>query len=275
MSTEAKVATYYTRGQLEDKILQAVRKTAPDARRLTAKDFASVDEFHVGGLEATRELAAQMELRPGLHLLDIGSGIGGPARYFASEHGCKVTGVDLTEEFVGVAKSLTQAVKLDHLVEFRQTSALALPFQPKTFDGAYMIHVGMNLADKAGVCREVRRVLKPGGRFAIFDIVRAGDGKLRYPLPWALDEETSFVAPLKEYRDSLEGAGFQILQERSRRNFAIEFTEQAMAGIKHSGPPILGIQLLMGEKTPIMIGNVLAMFREGLLEPVELFASAI
>ncbi len=118
------------------------------------------DEFHVGGFEATQAVAAHMDLRPGLRLLDVGSGIGGPARYFAAEHGCHVTGIDITEEFVQVAKSLTRLVKLDHLVEFRQASALQLPFASETFDRAYMIHVGMNLADKAVVFGEVRRVLK-------------------------------------------------------------------------------------------------------------------
>jgi ubiquinone/menaquinone biosynthesis C-methylase UbiE len=124
------------------------------------------------GLEATRELASQMELRPGLRLLDVGSGIGGQARYFAAEHSCKLTGIDLTEEFVEVAKSLTDLVKLDGLTEFQQASALALPFEPKMFDGAYMIHVGMNISDKAVLCREVRRVLRPGGLFAVFEIMR-------------------------------------------------------------------------------------------------------
>jgi ubiquinone/menaquinone biosynthesis C-methylase UbiE len=183
MSTEARIASHYTRERLKEKILQAVVETARDPGHLTAGDFAAVDEFHVGGLEATQQLATQMELRPGLRLLDVGSGIGGPARYFAAEHNCKVTGIDLTEEFVEVAKSLTQLVKLDRLAEFQQASAFDLPFEPETFDDAYMIHVGMNIADKAGLCREVRRVLKPGGLFAVFDIMRTGDGAIRYPVP--------------------------------------------------------------------------------------------
>jgi len=155
-----------------------------DPDRLNPFDLAPADEFHVGGLDATRELAEQMELAPGLQILDVGSGIGGPARYFAAERQCKVTGVDLTEEFVQVARSLTRRTKLENLVEFVQASALNLTFNPETFDRAYMIHVGMNISDKAGVFREVRRVLKPGGKFAIFDYVRTKDGPITYPVPW-------------------------------------------------------------------------------------------
>src|SRR5260370_34620614 len=127
MSTEAKVAGHYGRGQLEERILAAVAREGKDPENLTCGDLAAVDEFHVGGLEATQELAKQMELRAGMRQLDVGSGIGGPARYFAGEHGCKVTGIDLTEEFVRVAGRLTRLTKLDEVAEFRQGSALEMP----------------------------------------------------------------------------------------------------------------------------------------------------
>ncbi len=275
MSTEAAVAGHYGRGRLEESILAAVAREGKDPEKLAAGDLAAADEFHVGGIEATQGLAKHMELRAGLRLLDVGSGIGGPARYFAAEHGCKVTGIDLTEEFVRVARSLTARTKLDGLVEFRQGSALELPFEPGTFDGAYMIHVGMNIADKAGIFREVRRVLKVGGLFTVFDIVRAKEGAIQYPVPWALSEETSFVGTTKDYRNALQDAGFQIAQERGRAPFAIEFTERVMARMAQGGPPALGLHLLMGEKTPMMIKNILAMMKEGVLEPVELYARAV
>jgi ubiquinone/menaquinone biosynthesis C-methylase UbiE len=275
MSSEAKVTGHYGRGQLEELILGAVRREGKDPEKLTAGDLAAVDEFHVGGLEATQELAKHMELRPGLRLLDVGSGIGGPARYFAAEQGCRVTGIDLTEEFVLVAASLTRRTQLDGLVEFRQGNVLQLPFEPNTFDHVYMLHVGMNIADKAGIFREVRRVSKPGGLFTIFDIMRVADGLIRYPVPWALSAETSFVAAAKDYREALQTAGFRIEQERGRAQFAIEFTERMMARMAQGGPPALGLHLLMGEKAPIMIRNILAMMKEGILEPVELYARAV
>lgn len=275
MSSEAKVAGHYTRGGLEDTILQAVGRMGLDPDRLKAIDLAPADEFHVGGLDATRELATQMELEPRLRMLDVGSGIGGPARYFAAEHQCKVTGVDLTEEFVQVARSLTQRTKLDHLVDFVQASALNLKFSPESFDRAYMIHVGMNIADKASLFREVRRVLKPGGKFAIFDILRAGDAPMTYPVPWASSEETSFVVDKRSYREALEKAGFRVERERVRTAFAIEFTERAIARAAQNGQPALALHLLMGDLAPVMIKNVLAMMKQGVLEPVELYARAV
>lgn len=273
--SEEKVRGHYTRGGLEETILQAAGRMGLDPDRLSATDLAVVDEFHIGGLEATKELADQMELATGVRVLDVGSGIGGPARYFASEHQCKVTGIDLTEEFVEVARSLTRRTKLHHLVEFVRTSASDLKFHAETFDRAYMIHVGMNIADKAGVFREVRRVLKRGGIFAIFDILRSGTGEMAYPVPWALTEETSFVADLESYREALEKGGFHVERERGRRAHAIEFTERAIARSAGSGQPALGLQLLMGDLAPVMINNVLTMMKQGLLEPVELCARAV
>ena len=129
---------------------------------------------------------------PGMHLLDVGCGIGGPARHLA-ERGCQITGIDLTEEFVRVAESLTRMVKLGQKAQFRQASALKLPFDAGTFDGAYTIHVCMNIAHKARVFREVARVLKPGARFTIYDIMRSSDGPLNSQVPWARTSETSFV----------------------------------------------------------------------------------
>ena len=275
MTIDSRVAEHYTRGKLEDAILQAITRSGKDTASLGFGDLAPIDELHVGGLEATEAVAAHMQLQPGLRLLDVGSGIGGPARYFAAQHNCSVVGIDLTEEFVQVARSLTRVVKLEHLAEFRQASALEIPFASGSFDRAYMMHVGMNIADKAGVFREVRRVLKSDGIFAVFDIVRTGiNATMRYPVPWALNEETSFVAEIKDYREALERAGFRIGQERNRREFAIDFIRKSMSRMGSSGPPVLGIQLLMGDKTPEMLKNVLLLMEENVLEPVELYAQA-
>jgi ubiquinone/menaquinone biosynthesis C-methylase UbiE len=273
MDVEKQVAAYYTRGTLEDKILSALRLSGKGLERLRPDDLAGVDQFHVGERESVQDLAEFMDLWPGMHLLDVGCGIGGPARYFASR-GCRVTGIDLTEEFLGVAEVLTRMVKLDRDVEFRRASALQLPFDSKTFDGAYEIHAGMNFADKPAIFREVARVLKPGARFAIFDAMRTGEAPLEYPMPWASGPATDFVASLKDYRRALQDAGFHVDHQRGRRQFAVEFVQKMAARAQaSSGPPPLSIHLLMGERAPLMLKNVMSAIASGTLDPIELVAT--
>jgi ubiquinone/menaquinone biosynthesis C-methylase UbiE len=137
-----------------------------------------------------------------------------------------------------------------------------------------MIHVGMNISDKAAAHREVRRVLKTGGLFVVFDILRIADGPIRYPVPWAMSQDTSFVADVIGYRNAMQIAGFRITHERSRRAFAIDFTERMMTRMAQTATPALGLHLLLGKKMPQMAKNMLAMMQEGLLEPVELLARA-
>ena len=162
MELEQSVAQHYTHGSLEQAILGALEAAGKDLDRLTPADLAPVDEFHIGGREATVAFAAQFETKPGMTLLDVGSGLGGPSRYFAHERGCRITGIDITEEYVRVAEALAKRVGLGETVSYHHGGALALPFAPGAFDGAYMLHVGMNIADKERLFGEVRRVLRPG-----------------------------------------------------------------------------------------------------------------
>ncbi len=274
MSTERDVAQHYTHGSLERTILDALAASGKDVGRLAPADLAPVDEFHIGGRQATIELAGQLGLRRGMRLLDIGSGIGGPARYFAHEHGCLVTGIDLTEEYVRVAEALARRVGASQGVSFRQCSALSLPFDANTFDGAYMLHVGMNISNKAALCVEIRRVLKPGGVFGIYDVMRTKDGELKFPVPWAARPDTSFVADVATYRRLLEAAGFVVERERERRAFAIEFFRQMRARIAESGPPALGPHIVMGADFSQKIANMLATIEAGIIAPTELIARA-
>lgn len=273
MNVEQQVAEYHTRGMLEQKILGAMQSAGKNVEQLNTRDLEALDNFHVGAREAIEDLAAFMELKAGMHLLDVGCGIGGPARYFA-EQGCQVTGLDLTEEFVRVASSLTRMLKLDEKAHFRQGSALEMPFSSGTFDGAYMIHVGMNIQDKAGVFREVARVLKRRGRFAIFDIMLKGNSAMEFPLPWAVNPATSFVSSVEDYRQALERAGLRIVHQRGRQQFALDFMEKMRARTSGGSAPILGVHLLMGEQAPLMMKNVNQAIATGQLEPMELVAIA-
>jgi ubiquinone/menaquinone biosynthesis C-methylase UbiE len=273
MSEAKAVAEHYTRPKLEETILEAMKRAGLDTQKLTPTDLAPMDEFHVGGLEATKAFTEFMGLKPGMHVLDVGCGIGGPARYFASEHGLRVTGIDLTEEFVRTAKSLTKLLSLEDAATFEQGSALAMPFRSESFDAAYMFHVGMNIADKNALFLEVARVLKPSAQFSIFDLMRTNDEPISYPVPWAVSGQTSFVVKIEAYRKALAAAGFEVVHERGRREFAVEYTERNLARAAHGGPPVLGLQLLMGENAPQMMKNVLHAFKAGIFEPVELVAA--
>jgi ubiquinone/menaquinone biosynthesis C-methylase UbiE len=162
-------------------------------------------------------------------------------------------------------------VKLDGNARFRQASALDMPFDSGSFDGAYEIHVGMNIADKAEVFREVARVLKPGARFAIFDIMLREDGSFDFPVPWARNPETSFVVGIDAYHQGLQAAGFRIDHQRERRQFAVEFMQRMMLQARSATTP-LGVELLMGEQAALMLKNVNSAIAAGVLEPVEMVA---
>lgn len=273
--TENRVARHYAQSDLERRILDALVSSGKDVDRLTPDDLAPVEEFHTGGREATAAFAEQAGFKAGQHLLDIGCGIGGSSRYFVTERGCRVTGIDLTEDYVRVAEALSRRVGLDGKVSYRQASAVSLPFADAAFDGAYMIHVGMNIEDKPALFAGVRRVLKPGGTFALFDIMRAGDGELNYPVPWAASRETSFVASPIEYRRGLEAAGFEIVRQRDRSGFAGRFFAEVMARTAAAGgPPPLGTHILMNDNAAQKLANVVVSLESGLIAPTEIICRA-
>jgi ubiquinone/menaquinone biosynthesis C-methylase UbiE len=168
-----RVASHYSEDlELADVIAQNLRSTGRDLNKLTTADLATVDEFHIRGRKATLELAAQMNLNADSHVLDIGSGLGGPARTVAETYGCKVTGIDLTEAFCSAAAAMSDRVELGKRVSFKQGDATSLPFDNKTFDAAMTIHVAMNIAAKDKMYMEAHRVVKPGGIFAVYDVLQ-------------------------------------------------------------------------------------------------------
>ena len=270
MEIEQAVARHYAHGSLEETILDALAAAGKDLKHLAPKDLAPVDEFHVGGRQATTAFAEQFGLRPGMRLLDIGCGLGGAARYFAHEHGCQVTGIDLSPEYVNVTNALAQRVGLDDRVSCELGSALALPFAPGSFDGAYMLHVGMNIEDKAKLFAEVRRVLAPSGLFGIYDVMRLADGELSYPVPWASGPESSFVADAATYRRLLVAEGFEVFKERNRRDFALELFGLMRARGAAGGQGPLGLHIVMGASAAQKVKNMIADISAGLIAPTEM-----
>lgn len=275
MTTEQQVASHYTHGSLEQAIFDALKAMGKDIDRLSASDLSAADEFHLGWRAATAEIAKDLGLARGMHVLDVGSGIGGPARYFAQAHGCRVTGIDLTEEFVRVAGELTRRCRLDELVSFKQAGALDLPFADGAFDAATLIHVGMNIQDKAKLFENVRRVLKPGALFCVYEVMRAEAGEIPYPMPWAQAPDTSFVEAPETYRRLLAAAGFRIEREENRREFALKLAREMREKVAVHGAPPLGLHVLMGPASKERLGNVMSTLERGTIAPIEMIARAV
>jgi ubiquinone/menaquinone biosynthesis C-methylase UbiE len=279
MGSERSVAQHYTHGSLERAISDALRAVGKDPNNITHADLAGVDEFHIGGRQATTDLADQIELPRGARVLDVGCGIGGASRYFALERGWRVDGIDLTQEYVQVADLLSRRVGLGDAVSYREASATALPFPDARFDGAYMLHVGMNIADKKTAFAEVRRVLKPNGLFAIYDVMRESNGEFAYPVPWSSVPDTNFIESAVTYRQLLGAAGFKVEKERSRRDFAAEFFRQLRQRMVEaqakSGPQPPGLPILMGVTTPQKVANMVALIDRGVIAPTEMISRAI
>jgi SAM-dependent methyltransferase len=274
MEVEQAVARHYAHGSLEVSILNALAAAGKDVNHLAPRDLAPVDEFHVGGRQATIAFAEQFGSKPGMRLLDVGCGLGGAARYFASEQGCRVTGIDLSNEYVAVSNSLAARVGLEEQVSCSQGSALALPFASGSFDGAYMFHVGMNIEDKAMLFREVRRVLTHSGAFGIYDVMRLAEGELHYPVPWTSGPDASFVVDVDSYRRLLIASGFELVKERNRRDFALEVFSQMKARGAAGAPAPLGLHIVMGASAGQKVKNMMGDITAGLIAPVELICRA-
>ena len=267
------VANHYTRGDLLSAIRAGVEKLGKTPETVTIEDLAPVDEFHIGGRMATRSFLDQIGIRPEDHVLDVGCGIGGASRFAARTYGCQVTGMDLTEEYVETGNTLCSWLGLENRVKLSQGNALAMNLPDATVDKAFMLHVGMNIPDKASLAMEVWRVLRPGGVFGIYDIMEVGGDQLKYPVPWATVAKASSLASPANYKHSLMAAGFQIVSERDRREFALDFFERLKANSALAdGPPPLGLHILMGKEAPTKVQNMIENVSRNRVAPIELIA---
>ncbi len=273
MTVERDVADHYAHGALIEAIEAALAASGIERDAVTVADLAPVDEFHTGGRPATADLAARLALAPTVRVRVMGCGLGGAARFLAEAYGCPVTGIDLTAEYAAAARVLSGWVGLGERNAFEHGSALAMPFADASFEAATMLHVGMNIEAKTELFAEIARVLVPGGRLGIYDVMRTGDGEPDYPLPWAETADTSFIATPGEYHAAHDGAGLDLVAERNRRDWALEFfrilrAKAASAG----GPPPLGIHILMGESAGQKVANMLQCVTAGIIAPVQMIA---
>ena len=207
---ESSVQGHYGGGDLVDRMLKTLRDAGHDPENPPLDAVSRLDQMHIRGMAATIELHDALEIGADDSVLDVGCGIGGPARSLASRIGCSVTGLDLTPDFCVCARELNWRVGLDDVIEIVEGSALEMPFEDATFDIAVTQHAAMNIQDKAAMYQEIARVLEPGGRFGLYDVMQGPGGDVRYPAPWAATPDISFLLPPDDVRALIEAAGLRV-----------------------------------------------------------------
>jgi sarcosine/dimethylglycine N-methyltransferase len=255
------VRNHYRATGLVERLKVALAGFGPEDQPLAPQQLAPLDQFHTRGLAATADLARLVGIEPGMAVLDVGSGIGGPARFLAGTYSCGVTGVDLSEPFVDAARYLTERTGQTGQVSFKTANALDLPFDDGRFDAVFLQHVAMNIADRAGLYREIRRVLKSGGRLATYDVVLHG-GEPHYPVPWARTPDTSFLMTAAATREAIEPAGLRTLTWLDDTEAAITWFAQMRAS---GPPPSPNLSAVMGPDFPQLTGNLARNLIEGRL----------
>ncbi|MBM3491423.1 MAG: class I SAM-dependent methyltransferase [Alphaproteobacteria bacterium] len=271
MASQEALQRHYASDGIAPRILAALRAQLGDVP-VTPALLAPLDHFHGRGLAATEEMAALLAPRPDEHLLDIGSGIGGPARWLAATFGCRVSGIDLTREFCQAAEALNEATGLSERVRICQGDALDLPFPADSFDKAYSQNVVMNIAVKRGFYVQALRVLRPGGLLALSNLAQGPAGQPYYPTPWSPGPDTSFLSSAAATESDLKAAGFLQIYVQDRTDRLRAFYDEQRERLKTHGPPKLGVHVLMGERIKEYQRNVARSVEEGRLLALEITA---
>lgn len=271
------IQSHYAAPDLLSRITRGLAALGESPATVEVDTLGAVDEFHLGGAAATGELVELLGAGPGDHVLDVGAGLGGPARHLARATGCRVMGIDLSPDFCAAGNRLSAWTGLADRVRLEPGDAADLGrYGPAAFDGAWSIHVGMNLEHKTPIYAEIARVLKPGAPLVIYDLLAAGAGGPRYPTPWASRPEQSFLATRDEMAAHLAAAGFSVVEVRDRTREGTALLEEAFARAEEAGgPPALGIHLIMGAGSPERMTNVREGLASGRLAPTVIAARRV
>jgi len=257
------VAQHYGNDGIVSRIISALSEAGFDTDNLEPDVFAGADEFHIGGRKGSEFVAKALDMKSGQQLLDIGSGIGGPARFIANTLDVTVEGIDLTPEFVEAAVEITEMVGMTEQVSFQVGSATSIPFEDDTFDASTVLHVGMNIPDKGLLFSEMARVTKPEGSIVVYDVMRTGEDDLVFPMPWSSTAEYSFVDTVDAYVKAAENAGLELLTVDDHAEMALSFFSNPP-----SEPPPVNLGHLMGTGMPEMVANAGNAIKSGTVSPV-------
>jgi SAM-dependent methyltransferase len=241
------IHSYYSPNDLFNKIIEGLNRLGTDLANITPDDLQPVDEFHIRGDVATKELIKLAEFTSDMHILDVGCGIGGSTRRLSLETGCRVTGIDLSEAYIDTAERLTQLLDMQEQVIFHACSALELPFEDDSFDGVWSLQMNMNVEDKLSWLKETYRVIKPGGRAVLYEVCGNKNTPLYFPVPWAQDSSMSFLVPPALFRNVITSAGFDIEIWNDKTDLAQKAFADAKEPVGEPDLPILGVHLLAGE----------------------------
>jgi SAM-dependent methyltransferase len=240
------IHSYYSPNNLYNKIIEGLNEIGKDLSKVTLDDLQPVDEFHIRGDVATKELIKLSGFTPDMHILDVGCGVGGSTRRLSHETGCCVTGVDLSDQYIDAAERLTQLLNMEERVKFHVASALELPFDDNIFDGVWSIQMGMNIEDKLSWLKEIYRVLKPGRPAVMYEVCGNKNTPLHFPVPWAQDNSMSFLVPPEIFRNVITSAGFDIDVWNDKTDLAQQAFAHMTEPTGEPNLPELGVHLLVG-----------------------------
>jgi len=255
---------YYLPDLFKD-ICARLKQQGVDLKKVSRHQLSAVDEFHVRGAEVSNELVKEIYLK-NTRVLDVGCGLGGPGRMLADRFNCRVTGIDLCEEYVSTAQQLSKLVGLEEKTEFIHGNALNLPFEDGSFDIVWTQHVQMNIEDKAQFYSEIKRVLTDEGAIVYYDIFTKNGSDVQYPVPWADTAAISFLQTVPFVDTLLNELDFIKLQTSDQTLKARQFLNGLFEKVKTNGMPLLGLNVLMGKSTKKKLGNILKGIEENKIE---------
>lgn len=259
---QKEVINHYSIPNLSKKILETLQSVKKDPTKYTREDFSTFDEFHIQGIQATKKLAKMVPIEPNMKILDLGSGIGGPARTLATEYHAEVTGIELVEEFYQSAKILSDLLKLGDRTKFLLGSALNLPFENNTFDVVWMQHMSMNIKDKIRLFSEAKRVLKPQGKLALYEICKGSGTNFHLPVPWANNETINHLIPIAELTEILQKLQLEQVSFQNVTQDSLSWFKMVLENAKSGPANPLGLQLVSSHDFGLKAKNVVKNLEE-------------
>lgn len=267
------ISEHWGTGDVYARIMKAMEAASISPDAVTVEQLAPLDHFHARGFPATVELADALPIQPGHHIVDIGCGIGGPARYLAQRFGCRVSGVDITQPFVEAANRLTTLLKMKRQVEIELGDGQHLPYGEAMFDGAYTQHVTMNIADRALFFGEAFRVLRPGAFFAVTEHGLGPEGSPHYPVPWSEDGSGSYLVRPADTVTYLNEVGFVDVKLEDTGAKYLQGYRRAIELAAQGALPPLGAHVLMGQMAPEKTRNAARNIEERRTHPIQIICS--